>query len=157
MATSYTSIDLSRIAHGMELAKCRISSASVHKRKEFVGLITRDTVVYHLKVIDSQALCSYMLNWTHDHFSHLDKQFRRIALENAAFSQAISNFPCPRKLIFNKRDALVVKGMCGQLEYHLVAILKLGVQYAATSSDIQEALRDCLQSIIATTIQPLQI
>ncbi|EQC30214.1 hypothetical protein SDRG_12065 [Saprolegnia diclina VS20] len=144
-------MDLGSVAHGMRSARCRITGASICRRKTRGFHFSAHTIVYHVKVIATNG-DKYVLDWTHDDFAQL---YKRLQALDASLRAAIAAFPCPKRtLLFGRHDALRIKGMCGQLECHLVAVLKIGTQYAATSCALQAALDDCLLCVIASTMQP---
>ncbi|KDO19304.1 hypothetical protein SPRG_14696 [Saprolegnia parasitica CBS 223.65] len=144
-------MDLGTIAHGMLSARCRITGASICRRKTRGFHLSAHTVVYHVKVVAANG-DKYVLDWSHDDFARLYKRLRAL---DASLKTAIAAFPCPKRtLFFGRHDALSIKGMCGQLECHLVAILKIGAQCAATSRPLQASLDACLLCVIASTVQP---
>ncbi|OQR82425.1 hypothetical protein ACHHYP_16058 [Achlya hypogyna] len=133
--------DLGRIAVGMQAARCRITGASICRRKQGgFRLLSSSTVVYHVKVIDRAG--PIVLDWTYDDFVRLYKRLQAMDRELCA---AIAMFPCPKKTFFGRRNALVIKGMCGELENHLTNVLKIGMQFAAASATLHAAIAECLE------------
>ncbi|OQS06347.1 hypothetical protein THRCLA_01613 [Thraustotheca clavata] len=132
-----------RIVHGLEDANCRITGTSIVKRK---GFLIKRSIVYHVKVIDNPYV--YVVDCLHDDFTRLYKSLKHAPKTATDFVHAIAAFPCPKKSMFGSTDALLIKGMCGQLENHLTNVLKICRHFSANSHELKVFVDNCIFEFI---------
>ncbi|OQR82433.1 hypothetical protein ACHHYP_16059 [Achlya hypogyna] len=146
---SSSNIDDMYIVRGLEIANCRITGTSMVRHK---GFITKHSIVYHVKVVHGSHV--YVVDCVYDDFHRFYKALRGAPRTETAFLQAIAMFPCPRKALFGHRDALVIKGMCGQLENHLTNVLRVCHLLGASSAQLKTHISTCITDFV-TRIDPV--
>ncbi|KDO21666.1 hypothetical protein SPRG_13004 [Saprolegnia parasitica CBS 223.65] len=132
--TSATSLDdYSTVLAAWPQWKCCINGSRVIQTnsKKFLFFQKVD-VVYHVRV--ATATHRWIVHHTIADFRQLHEALLAVAANNAAFTDALVHFPLPREHLFGRRDMLVIKGMCGNLEHYLVNLLRY-IQRTASDSD----------------------
>ncbi|EQC30215.1 hypothetical protein SDRG_12066 [Saprolegnia diclina VS20] len=140
---SSSNLDDMYIVRGLEVANCRITGTSMVKRK---GFLAKHSIVYHVKVINGSHV--YVVDCVYEDFARFYKELRTAPKAAVAFLQAIAGFPCPKKSLFGHRDALVIKGMCGQLENHLTNVLRLCRIHGAALPELKEHINACILEFV---------
>ncbi|OQR95808.1 hypothetical protein THRCLA_07555 [Thraustotheca clavata] len=111
------------LLHTWKQWRCCIHGSRVIKMnsKKFLFFHKVD-IVYNVRVVSDTR--RWVVPFTFNDFRHLHEELMKIAHNNKQFQDAITNFPLPREHLFNRRDMLVIKGMCGTLEHYLVNVLR---------------------------------